>query len=240
MLKNFVTDQSLKLYHPKLNKQLWNEQLDYSNQINEAFQRVLVDVSNKGISPRLLMTPFDLVESVSAANAQPAYTTITVDTTGDSFIGDRNYKRLVLNVASITGTWTAQLQGSDDNTNFVDISAAEIVSSTIGELSTSFASSYAYWRYVFTNTTVVGADSNRFQCYLLEDIWDRLIVYKTFTIVFADFRRAQNDSWDLLFLEYDKAYNSLLDSIKFMYDSDESGSITEGEEYGNVRPTFYV
>jgi hypothetical protein len=140
----------------------------------------------------------------------------------------------VVNATAITGTWAFTVQGSNDNITFED--ASSLTADTVSEQTTTFPSQYKYWRYKLDQTSAGGTDSVTFSAYLVEDVWDRLIIYKTFELIFSDFRKAQNDSWDLLVQSYLRKYESELNAIKFLYDSDDSGAVTDGE----ISKTTYI
>ena len=232
MLRNFITDEDLKKYHPNLNRQIWTSQSDYAEQIDEAFHIVQTDLNNKEVNVRLLMTPFDLLSS-SLTSAFVTTLAATTSLTGDGVQagdeGDRNYKRLVFNATVITGTWSLQLQGSQDNSTYED-AGASLTATSIGDQSTIFSNQYKYFRYLL-NEDVAGSLS--FNAYLVEDVWDRLIIYKAFELIFSDFRKQQNDTWDLLVQAYQRKYDNELSAIKYLYDADDSGAIDDGEKADN-------
>ena len=232
MLRSFITDETLKVFHPNLARQIWTSQSDYSEQIAEAFHILLTDVNNQGLNPRLMMVPFDLLSSGTTANL---VTTVTkaADTTGTGIEGDRNYKRLVFNAISITGTWALNLQGSNNNSTFENVGAS-LTATSGGEQSQLFSNQYKFWRYKLDQITAGGTDSITFSTYLIEDIWDNLIIYKAFELIFSDFRKAQNDSWDMLVQSYDRKYQNELASLKYLYDSNDTGVVDDDETMANT------
>lgn len=226
MLTNFVTDNHLKNYHPQLARQLWVGNSTYAAQIDEAFQRVMVDISNKGINPRLVMVPLYLTDS---------YVVLAASTTGStSTESDYNLKRFVVDVTAINGSHTVSVEGTDDSTTWISIGSIPI--SVIGTHNLEFTPSFKYWRYVFTKVTGTGAT---IRCSLVENIWDKLITYKTFILIFSDFRKEERDSWDLLVAQYERTYVSYLDSLKFLYDASDDGTI-DGDDVTSMSYQTYL
>ena len=227
MLRNFINDDDLKKYHPLLNKQLWSTETSYGNQIDEAFHIVFTDLNNRGVNPRGTMIPFDLVSSGVTANlASPV--SLTTSTTGSGMQAGahgRNYHRLVVDAGSVSGTWSLQLQGSNDGSGWENVSNTTITVSDVGEQSIVFDRQYKWWRYVAT-----GSGSITTSAYLVENIWDRLIIYKAFEIILSDFREAPNDSFDLLVKSYERRYDNELTSLKYLFDQDDNGVIQDTEE----------
>jgi len=227
MLTNYITDTDLKKYHPNLSKQLWLNTSSYSTQINEAFERVLTDIVNKGFNPRKIMLPYDLKrETGTLNNAFPHSSIETTSTTGSSFELDVLLKRFVVNVTTITGGWTIKLQGSNDNSSWEDITNATLTFANSGSQNVIYEGQYKYWRYISIENS---AGSITYTVYLEDTSFDKLIIYKIFQMIFTDFRKAQNDVWDLLVIDYEKQYDVLMNSLKFMYDEDDSGTIDSTE-----------
>ena len=83
MLRNFITDDDLKLRHPNLANQLWGGQSDYSNQIALGFDKLMNDLHNININPRKVMLPLDLLAPLN----QVANQAITIATITGSFNG---------------------------------------------------------------------------------------------------------------------------------------------------------
>lgn len=225
MLSNYITDAELKKYHPNLSKQLWLNTSTYINQISESFQIVVTDMVNKGFNPRLIMIPFDLKKPTSSAsNAFPYSSTETASTTGSSHELDLNLKRFVTNVSAISGIWKVKLQGSNDNSTWEDIT--ELTFTSLGIQSVVYDGTYKYWRYISTEES---AGSITYQVFLEDTAFDKLIIYKTFHMIFSDFRKVPQDSWDMLVMNYQAQYDNLLTALKFMYDSNDDGTIEKEE-----------
>lgn len=70
MLRNFVTTTDLKIRYPKIDKQLWTEQVDYQPQINKGFDRLMNDLHNLNINARQVMIPLDLFAPLEQTSNQ--------------------------------------------------------------------------------------------------------------------------------------------------------------------------
>lgn len=229
MLRNFITDADLKEYHPNLVNQLWVGSSTYSLQISEAFQRLYNDLYNVNLDPRLLMTPLDLkLESSSSSHSFPIAASITSTTTGSivSAVDDTN--RFVIDIDSVSGTWTVSLQGSNNETSWQDIADCLTSITIVDEYTKRFTNKYKYYRYV--STLVTGTGKLSYLVYLVDSALDLAIIYKAFEIIFADFSTSKDDRFADLEKKYEKLYNSILDSVRMQYDSDDSGTIEENEE----------
>lgn len=237
MLQNFIVDNDLKKYHPKLANQIWSSQTTYDTQIDEAFQRVLTDLTNQRINPRLIMIPLDLSSTVSSAI--PGTMTQTVSTTGTAIHADANYKRFIVHPSNVVGTWITKLQGSHNNTTWEDVIGASITSSSAGKQSVIYEGQYSYWRYINSKSSTGGTDTISYTCSLLETAFDKLIIYQSFIIIFSDFRKSPNDTFDLLVQQYQTLYNSQLQSVKFLYDTDDSGS-SDSSNVISTNPVFIL
>lgn len=227
MIKNFVNDEYLRQFYPKVSGQLWSEQSDYSKQINKAFDSLLSELQNRGINPRLCMTPLDLkLPDDATPNTPLTITTETATTTGEAFAGSYQ-RRLVVTVRTVTGTWTIKLQGSNNQTepetgdsSWTDIDGAEIEIEATGEASVVFNDLYRWYRYVSIEDS---AGSIEYGVYLVENILDDAIAYGTFILIFSDFIMETADLWDVRRAMAQASYDSALQSIKLSYDSNDDG-----------------
>ncbi len=223
MLKSFVKDSDLRKYHPNLNNFIWADASTYEDQIEEAFSRLYNDLHNININPRLLMLPLDLKASTQT-HAFPLSTTITTSATGASKESIENLNRFVIDVTSLSGEWTICLQGSNDDSNWQEVEETYIMPELAQEYNVKFDNQYKHFRY-----SASGSGNIAFSAYLLEDIFDKCIIYKTFSMIFGDFKKTPGDRYDELKKEYDEAYKTFLNAIKFQYDSDDSGTVEEQE-----------
>ncbi|TAK57877.1 MAG: hypothetical protein EPO24_09420 [Bacteroidetes bacterium] len=242
MLKNFLVDNDLKKYYPNIANQLWSAQADYSTQISKAFSILLNELQHRGINPRLCMVPLDLKrEDDTAANAGLVSVTETATTTGDPFEGG-NQLRLVVNITAITGTWSWKLQGcnlvdepASDSSEWKDVTSAAISNKTAAaEHSVVFTEMFRWYRLV---TTENAAGSVTYTACLYETVFDDVIAYGTFVLIFTDFMLEVNDIWDMRRQFAQNAYSAALESIKFGYDADDDGvpDLTEQEETATIR-----
>jgi len=224
MLTNYITDDDLKQYHPNLTKQLWSGQATYAIQINEAFSILMDDLHNMDVNPRLLMAPL-VIKASGVETTSTTGTDVLANSTAEE---DSNYRRFVVNVTAINGNGVVFLDGSSASPSTTWENIASITSTLVGSQSIEITNQYRYYRY-----RSIPGTSISYSAKLVETIFDRLVVYKAFEIIFADFRKTQGDSWDLLVQMYNSKYQSALSSVKYQVDVDESGSVDDGEEGSN-------
>ena len=237
--RNFITDTDLAPYHPNLQKQLWQGHPSYATQISEAFDRVNNDLFNMNVNPRLIMTPFDLKRQPSiTGHIALLSTTETASTTSTSISCCEGFRRFDINVTGITNPWVIQLQGSNSNqlSDFSNVPNASITASSSVETSQVFSLEYAYYRYV--STPLSGGSSITYTASLLETMFDKLIIYKTFSLIFADFVRTQGDQSEILKRDYNDAYNRLIQHIKYSYDVNDDGLLEDAEEISFTETYF--
>ncbi|TAK56692.1 MAG: hypothetical protein EPO24_10880 [Bacteroidetes bacterium] len=231
MLKNHIKDTDLKKFYPNLANQLWGSQQNYQTQIDKAFDMLLNELHNRNIDSRLCMIPLDLKRPETATTHEPLTSvTETEATTGEAFMLNWQ-RRFVVNALSIAGTnWVIKLQGSNkiekpasDDTSWKDISGASITLTTIGEQSVQFVESYRWVRCVSTPS---GANpSLTYTVFCVDTMWDDVICYGTFVLLFTDFMLEINDVWDIRRQQALSAYTGALDSIRFPFDTDDDGII---------------
>ena len=240
MLKNFILDADLKKYYPKLSSQLWSTQSDYSTQISQAYDILQNDLWNRSINPREVMIPLDLKKSGTTANQPLTSTTETTATTGAGFLAFHQ-RRLVVKASAISGSWTIKIQGTNisetpasDDSSWEDVSGATVTITTTAQATATWSDNYKWYRYVST-----GGTSCTYTVALYETIFDNALIYGSFILIFSDFRKEQNDIWDLRMIEAKEKYESSLNAIKFYLDSNSNGIIETGDEVvkANVRFT---
>ncbi len=234
MLRNFITDTDLKKYHPNLQRQIWTVQSDYSTQIAKSYDRLINDLNNFGINPMLTMTPLDLKKDASSTTQVLTSTTETTATTGSIYAG-HNERRLVVNVTAHNGSGSLQLQGNRNtatptalDSGWENVSGALISwtsASANSEQSIVFTQQYNYYRYVSSVET-----SATYTVSLLETVFDDLICYGTFILIFNDFMKESNDLWDTKRQIAENDYKSGLQSVKYWYDSNNSGTLNSADE----------
>jgi hypothetical protein len=228
MLRNYVTDTDLKAHYPNIDKQLWPAQATYAVQIAEAFDHLQNDLWNKGIAPRLCMTPLDLRYAVGQqAGAPPVIRVEASSQVGQPIMG-MNERRLVLSVIANTGVNVIKVQGSNDPqfppnaSTWVDINGASISlsgSGSIGTQTVQFADQFRVYRYVST----IGG-SSQFSVSLVEVIFDHAIVMGAFKLIFRDFVKEKDDIWDMRRQTAELEYENNLEQIKYGYDLNDTGT----------------
>jgi hypothetical protein len=223
MLRNFVTDSDLQKYYPKISGSLWAGSADYQNQIDTAFENLTLDLWNRGINPREVMLPISLKASGLEATS----------TVGES-VPVFNHRRWNITVSSFTGSVEISLEGSHDQQNWSFVEKAMVVSgSALGEYSLVVSGQYKYYRY---NSTIAG--NCNYSVDLYETVFDNAIAQGAFKIIFRDFMKEKGDIWDVRRELVEKDYESTLNSIKFFYDSDDSGTTEEKEARQTINITL--
>jgi hypothetical protein len=229
MIKCFVTDDDLKKFYPKIAAQIWDEQSTYAPQIQKAADKLINEMWNREIDPRLCMLPLDLKRPTNAAaNDLIASTTETTSTTGRALLMG-NFRRLVVNVTAITLPASIKLQGNDRiseptiaDTAWRDLSGSTLAVSEIGESTISFNDNARWVRYISTPGTNV-----TYTVCLYENIFDDAIAYLALAMIFADFSTAPGDHWDLKRQQAKEDFETTINGIKFGYDRDMDGQPDE-------------
>jgi hypothetical protein len=234
-LRNFVTEEELKTCYPRLLSQLWQGNVSYQKQIDEAFERLNRDIWNSGQNPRQCMIPLDLNGSSSTVSGMPlVQTTISATTKGNAFAG-LNQRRYVIESISHLGNWVFQLQGSNvdaqptaDN-QWSNITEAVIeLDSTDDEIeqSVTFEQTYKWYR----NVATTASGSITFTVNVVENIWDQLITLNAFKLIFLDFVKTDGDVWQIRYNQAVNDYNAEFQKIRFTYDTQDTGKPTEVDE----------
>ena len=235
MLKNFVTDTSLKAFYPKLASYIWSTQSDYATQITEAFNVLLDDMRSREIEARRLMVPLDLKRAASSTADQDLLLTSSAETSttmGTHINGIGGFNRYVVNVSAITSTgYAIKLQGSNEQginastepTNWTDI--VTITPTATGESSSVFQSEFNYYRYV---NTVTGSTIT-YTVGIYETWVDRLIAHKAFEMIFRDFAKQPGDIWDERSKSHANMYLQALQSHKFTVDDDDNNLVNSND-----------
>lgn len=234
MLKNYLIDADLKRYYPNLAKYLWTTQSDYSTQIDEAFALILDDLRARNLEPRRMMTPIDVIRAVNATGEQDILTRVTetASTTPSGYAeGIDGFNRFVVQAfASSAGPHTIKLQGSNDQgvsasappTNWEDIVSLSFT--TPATKSITFDFQYKWYRRL---STIGGASPTiAYDASLVETSPDRWIIWRTLAMIFRDFSKQPNDSWDEKSREALANYEQALSAYKFTVDTNDDNLVS--------------
>lgn len=197
---NFVTENDLKGYVPELDRLLWSDQADYSQQKQRAEEIVSLDLIDRGYPLRQLQTPLLLFSGTM---------------TGESEAVTDRLSRTRLSVTGFTGTGTITLQGktSGDWVNIVTVS---------GNANPIFINSFLSYRL-----KVVG--SLTFTANLYEAVYDSLFAYKWLELILRDkFNNEGDQYWSRMILFRDD-YNRKIGSMNISIDRNDDGTIEATE-----------
>jgi hypothetical protein len=231
-LRNFVTDSELKSWDPNITDFMYKNQGSYQIQINKAFDKLLNDFRSMGINTNRLMVPIDLNNfEPTTANLPLQIKTVSSSPYTSSIFEGHGERRVVTNVSALSGTWTFTLQGSNaqsipasTDATWVDVKTAtldQIAEKVLPTIDTP----YEYYRY-----TLSGGSSITLTCALYEVSLDDAICFGTFVLLFKSWMKAPEDLWATRYTIALDEYEKLLTAVKFNYDSDENGVITDGED----------
>lgn len=215
MLKNFITTDTLKRYHPDLTDHLWNNTTDYSTQIDRGYQKVKTSLWSKSISASKIMVPV-VVKTLGFESISTISEPIKVYDRG----------RLVLSlIQSPSTSFVVSIEGSYDKSTWSDIVNMSIASGSVtGEYTELMNTSYPYIRYSSTISQPVN-----YSLELYETVFDTAIIHASFAIIFSSFIKEVGDIWDLRRQLEEKSYIEVIDSLKYYYDTQGDNNPTNDE-----------
>lgn len=232
MIKNFITDTDLERFYPDLESYRAGGQVDFSEQIDLAFEIMLNDFQARGKSPRLLGVPLDLNRDDTTTHTQHLVSeTISATDNGYAWEGN-NERRFHVNITakSVVGDdWSVILQGSnktsrpDDNdstwetvatiTSGADVAAAE--SSTV------FRVMYRWYRRRIVLNS--GSGTLTLTCAAHDTIFDNLICWKSIELIAMGWDTGLSTLWQTRVEEAKASYQAAIERIVAAYDEDEDG-----------------
>lgn len=231
MIKNFIVDADLERFYPDLESYRAGAQVDFSDQIELAFEVMLNDFQARGRNPRLLGVPLDLNRDASTTHVQQL-TGKTVSATGNGYAWEgNNERRFHVNITAksvIGDAWTITLQGSnkkerpDDNDSTWETVATITSGASVAaaESSTVFRVMYKWYRRRITFT---GSGTLTLTCALHDTIFDNLIVAKAIELVAMSWDTGLSGIWQTRVDEAKSIYQSGIERIIATYDADEDG-----------------
>ena len=232
MIKNFITDTELERFYPDLESYRAGAQVDFSDQINLAFEILLNDFQARGKNPRLLGVPLDLNRDASTTHLQQLVSEALTATDNGYAWESNNERRFHVNITtkSVSGDdWSVILQGSNKGERPTDSDSTWETVATItsaaavaaAESSTVFRVMYKWYRRRLVATSVTGTLT--FTCSVHDTIFDNLIVWKALELVAQGWDTGITDMWRSRVEEAKMNYNSAIDRIVASYDEDEDG-----------------
>ena len=220
MIQNFIDEDYLKGYSPKIISLLFTGETDYSKQKDKATERVL----------NTLGQTYDLRNLMPELSLRTSGTSISATTLTDRIEDSMNRRRVVIDkITNTTSTKTITLQGSDDGTNYVDIRSLEVLTSdTI--VSSSFYETFKYYR---VSVPIVSGTID-FRARLVETTYDELFACLWLWFIMISIRKAEGDQFDLMAKEYYMMYEHILAGVKIYIDSDNDGEPDEVSQQSSI------
>lgn len=243
MLKNFITDNDLKAFYPKISAQIWSTVADYSVQIQKAYDNLINDLWNRGINPRLVMIPLDLKRSATVEPNDPLNSTSEIVSTTGLAQRASNQRRFVVTPTAVTGQWTVQLQGSNKQSepsvtdaSWQDIASLTIPTTILTERSIIITNQFRWYRYKSTAGTAGTSMTSTIS--VVETIYDNLIIHGACVIIFSDWMKETNDIWDNRRASAQLLYDSGLNAVRVSYDENDDGFIDGADAIRNTSITL--
>lgn len=220
MIQNFIDEDYLKGYSPKIISLLFTGETDYSKQKDKATERVL----------NTLGQTYDLRNLMPELSLRASGTSISATTLTDEVEDSMNRRRVVIDkITNETSTKTVTLQGSDDGTNYVDVRSLEVLTSdTI--VSSSFYETFKYYR---VSVPIVSGTID-FRARLVETTYDELFACLWLWFIMISIRKAEGDQFDLMAKEYYMMYEHILAGVKIYIDSDNDGEPDEVSQQSSI------
>jgi len=223
MIQNFIDEDYLKGYSPKIISLLFTGETDYSKQKDKATERVL----------NTLGQTYDLRNLMPELSLRTSGTSISATTLTDKVEDSMNRRRVVIDkITNETSTKTVTLQGSDDGTNYVDVRSLEVLTSdTI--VSSSFYETFKYYR---VSVPIISGTID-FRARLVETTYDELFACLWLWFIMISIRKAEGDQFDLMAKEYYMMYEHILAGIKIYLDTNNDGEPDAVTQQGNLTMT---
>ena len=220
MLKTYITNEDIIEFEPALDDYLRSTQTDFQDQIDKTFEILVQDLKSNGIKIKLLCIPLELQASASK--------TTSFTGTGVEDIIERRF--WTLNVTASSGACIFTLEGSNDNVTYSTVTTQAI--SQTGTYTNLIPTIYDYYRVSFTGTSATYSSD------LIEESFYFTHLYLTLWNIYTSLQSQVGDMWESKAIKYWELYQTTLKSIKYSYDEDDSGSISDGEGVKTYRPRF--
>ena len=214
MVETYLTDQLVIKGNPSLDDYRRTDSASFQDVIDECWGDVVSDLIDMGLDVKRIYKKLSLQTSVTKTAA-------FTGTLSDEDYANR--RRLLISVTTLTGTAVIKLSGTDDSTYY------EIETYTITETGNyNYRISKLYKKYrldlVSVGTTITYSSD------LIEDSFTDLHRDLTRSRIYEDLWSSQNEtSYNDKADMYRKRYEQRLNTLKFSYDSDDSGDIVEDE-----------
>ena len=246
MLTNFITDADLQKQYTKIMSYLPSGQTSYESKIALATELVLNELRSRSIEPRKLHIPIDLNRDYDSYDAEDELNVVTVTANGTSTKiskGMTGFRRWVISLLSYSSvdTLSVILQGSNDSnlaeSNWIDIETFSMTSETLEDITTArftvvIPIEYKSYRLKWTAT---GEGSTfDFNSGMYETCFDQLIIQKAFSIIYQEMSKGTDDIWYDYMKRADQSFESVMESVKFVIDSNDNQMPEESEQSGTA------
>lgn len=221
MIENYITQERILQGEPYLDSYLAENQLDFTEITDEAFDEYLNDVKNQQVDLRKLGKRLSLQTSVTKTD--------TYDS-AISEVDNIERRRLVIDVTDLTGDAVFALQGSNDESTYCDVKT-DIQFSVKGSHAYLFSSVYKYYRLQLTSigTTIT------YSAYLYETTFDFPLLYLMRSkIYYSIYHRNGDDSFKEKADTYQAKYMDKLVNTHYFYDESDDEEISVDETEDNL------
>lgn len=234
MVESFLTHEMVVQGEPALDEYLRSNQTDFNDIKQESYSDLLKDLKDQNLKLKRLCTQLELQAST------------TKTTAFDGEISSQDYAerlRLVIKVTDLTGNAVFTLQGSDDNgTTYTDL---EVIDNNVSSATSHTITEAGVYSYLLTNIynqyrlRLISIDTTiTYSAYLIEDTFTTLHRELTRKKIYGSLMANAGDIWENKYKYYETSYLNMLNTTKFIYDSDESNTIDEEESYANINQTI--
>lgn len=225
MVRNYITENDLKAYVPKLDTLLYPGDTDFSLQKQASEIEVMNDFIKRGFKAVYLRNDLTLRDSGTA---------ITEATAEDvSEIDSITRMRWVIDCKTFTGeAKTVTLQGTNDLENYNTITSQEI--SEVGITSVIIEEFYKYYK-VTANVTDGTFD---YSSYLTETSYDLLYIFKWLIIILTPIAKDINSPYYILLQNFLQRYADEWNTLKVYYDNSGTGELSALDIYNNTSLNF--
>jgi hypothetical protein len=225
MLRNLITDEDIKLFYPNIASQIFRNKADYSDQISKAYDILLDDLHNAGISPDLIET----IDLTGTNNINPAFISVSSSNIG-SAMRTVYERRVIVDTQNITGSITVYIDGCNKTSKPLIqesdwIQALELkvtdVESTYSNVTNS---NYQYVRYRIVPDALA---DGKIALTAITSVFDDCIIHKALAIVLRSFIKEANDSYDYQMKLENDDYKVTFLQAKVRYDEMNTGKLSE-------------
>jgi hypothetical protein len=250
-MKNFVNEDSLRAFHPRISEYVGKGRVDFSFQIGEGFRQTLDALRARGLKARQISKPLDILRPYQSTAIQNYLTTSGTKTASEAFTfieGLDGFVRFVVSVSALNvgngEQYTFILEASDDQN--VDLAnppatwreVARLTAKASGDLSTRFTDEGRFYRLRLVTATTGGpvqdtpaaaSASVAFTAWLQETTVERLTTYRALALIMAAFSTDPNDVWAKRADESNQAFETALAGLAVNVDTDGDNVPTETE-----------